>query len=177
MNRDDRIFLIISVVAVILLSFTSLSLYVAKAMETDKRLSIQKRLDAISLEKTALETRVKELESSQSISDSNARAQEEKIAALTKDLETAKTANGASYASIQERESEIRRLKARIEELSQDKQKAMQDLEAMNERALNMKFQLENLLKTKEEMEKKAKEIANSEGVSLGTVVIRQNRN
>jgi hypothetical protein len=39
-----------------------------------------------------------------------------------------------------------------------------------------MKFQLENLMKTKEELEKKAKEIAEKEGVSLGTVVIKRAR-
>ena len=37
-----------------------------------------------------------------------------------------------------------------------------------------MKSQLENLLKTKEELELKAKELAENGPVSLGTVIVRQ---
>ena len=55
-------------------------------------------------------------------------------------------------------------------------EEAIADLEKLNERFLSMKFQLENLMKTKEELEVKAKEIVEQEGVSLGTVVIRQSR-
>jgi len=95
---------------------------------------------------------------------------------LLKDLEEEKKTNGVNVAKIREEESEIQRLKAKIEEVKAEKQGVMTDLEKLNERHLSMKFQLENLLKTKEELENSAKELAEKEGVSLGTVVIKQSR-
>ena len=39
---------------------------------------------------------------------------------------------------------------------------------------VRFKFQLDGLIKTKEELEKRAKDLAEKEGVSLGTIVVNQ---
>ena len=63
-----------------------------------------------------------------------------------------------------------------MEDAKTEKGEALKNLEKTNEAYLGMKFQLENLMKTKEELEKKASEITEKEGVSLGTVIIKRNK-
>ena len=68
-------------------------------------------------------------------------------------------------------------MKTKVEYIRAEKEYAVKSLEKLNEEYLNMKFHLENLIKTKEELEVKAKELSEKEGVALGTVVIKQSRN
>jgi len=176
MNNNDRIFSILLLIAVIILLFAVNSLYMMKESEKDKRINLQKQFDGLTIEKQNIESKLKDAEIAYAQASSTVKVQEEKISALLKDLDEEKKTSGVNIAKIQEKESEIQRLKSKIEDVKAEKQSAILDLEKLNERHLSMKFQLENLLKTKEELENSAKELAEKEGVSLGTVVIKQSR-
>lgn len=174
MNKEDNIFLLTAIIAIILLLFAVVSMYITKEREKDARINLQKQVDMLVVQKDGLESRLKETEALQAKALSDIRVQEEKIASLSKALEEEKASNASNVSKIQEKEFELRHIKMKVDEVTAEKKAAMSDMENMNERLLSMKFQLENLLKTKEEMEKKAKEIADQEGVSLGTVVIKR---
>ena len=176
-NRGDNIFSITLIISVIFLLLTVISLYMAKEGERGKRVSLQKEIEGIIIEKQELDSKLKQAEAARSEAVLNIKLQEEKIGALSRDLEEEKAANTANVSKIQEKEFEINSLKTKIEDAKLEKQAAVVDMEKLNERFLGMKFQLENLLKTKEDLEKKAKEMIEREGVSLGTVVIKQSRN
>ena len=75
---------------------------------------------------------------------------------------------------LQEHEDEIRALRSKLENEEAEKESLLKKVEKANEDYLSIKVQLENTLKTKEEMEQKAKELVEKEGVSLGTIVVDQ---
>ena len=174
MNKDDRIFLIVSFVVIILLLFLAVYLYMMKENEKDKRMSLQKQFDVLTVEKQNLEARLKDADVANVQATSNIKFQEEKIDMLSKGLEEEKAANNKNIAKIQEKEFEIQNLKAKVDEVRGEKLESLRTLSRLNEAYMNLKFQLENLVKTKEELEKKAKEVAEQEGVSLGTVIIKR---
>lgn len=174
MNKDDNIFLIALLITVVFLLFSVFALFVMKEGEKDKRLTLQKQFDTLTTEKQVVEGKLKEMEITHAQALSNIKFQEEKIAMLSKSINDEKAINNTNTTKIQEKEFEIQRLKTKVDEVLAEKRGALMDLEKLNERHLNMKFQMENLMKTKEELEKKAKEVAEQEGVSLGTVVIKQ---
>ena len=174
MNKDDRIFLIVSFVVIILLLFLAVYLYMMKENEKDKRMSLQKQFDVLTVEKQNLEARLKDADVANVQATSNIKFQEEKIDMLSKGLEEEKAANNKNIAKIQEKEFEIQNLKAKVDEVRGEKLESLRTLSRLNEEYMNLIFQLENLVKTKEELEKKAKEVAEQEGVSLGTVIIKR---
>lgn len=176
MNREEKAFLIASFVVIALLLFTVGMLYMIKESERDKRINLQRQLDSLTVEKQGLESKLKEMEIASAQAESTIKFQEEKIGMLSKSLDEEKGSNGKNLTKLQEREFEIKSLKTKIEEVKADKQAALKDLEKLYEHHLKLEVELENLTKTKEDLEKKAKEIAEKEGVSLGTVVIKQSR-
>ncbi|MDP3790742.1 MAG: hypothetical protein Q8R38_01710 [Candidatus Omnitrophota bacterium] len=177
MNKDDRTFLIVSFMVIILLLFAVGSLYMMKENEKEKRVGLQRQVDALVIEKQNLELRLKESEVSNAQASSTIKFQEERISFLSRELEDEKSSSGKNIVKIQEKEFEIQNLKARIEDIKSEKQETQRNSEKLNEEYLNIKFQMENLIKTKEELEKRAKELVDKEGVSLGTVVIKRPNN
>jgi len=177
MNKDDKIFLIASFMVIILLLFAVVSLYMAKESEKEKRTNLQRQVDGLSVEKQNLEAKVRDLELTGIQTASSIRFQEEKISALAKDLEDEKAVVAKNITALQAKEFEIQSLKTRIEEMKAEKLDMQKNAEKLNEDYLNIRFQLENLIKTKKELEKKARAIAEKEGVSLGTVVIKRSNN
>ncbi|MFA5500420.1 MAG: hypothetical protein WC404_05020 [Candidatus Omnitrophota bacterium] len=177
MNKDDKIFLIASFMVIILLLFAVVSLYMAKESEKEKRTNLQRQVDGLSIEKQNLEAKVRDLELTGIQTASSIRFQEEKISALAKDLEDEKAVVAKNITALQAKEFEIQSLKTRIEEMKAEKLDMQKNAEKLNEDYLNIRFQLENLIKTKKELEKKARAIAEKEGVSLGTVVIKRSNN
>lgn len=176
-NRNENILSGVLLIGVILLLSTAIVFYLMKESEKEKRITLQRQVDTLSIEKQNLETKLKESEIATAQAESNIKFQDEKISILNKEIEDEKTANSKYAMKIQEKELELHALKMKIEESRAQKQEAEKKLERINEDYLNMKFQLENIMRTKEELEKKAKEIAEKEGVSLGTVVVKQSRN
>ena len=65
-------------------------------------------------------------------------------------------------------------MKMSLENERAEKDSILKKIEKTNEENINLKAQLDNLLKTKEEIDKKAKELIEREGVSLGTIVVDQ---
>lgn len=174
MDKDSNVFLTASFIVIIMLLFAVGSMYMIKESEKDKRINLQKQVDSLLIEKQNLEIKLKDAEVANIQISSNIRLQEEKINALAKELEGQKTINDKNAAKLREKEMETQNLKDRIEEVRGERLDALKTLDRLNEAYLNLKFQLENLMKTKEELEDKAKEIAEKEGVSLGTVVIKR---
>lgn len=173
-NRDNKLLIIsLSIIGIILLCAT-ITLFVSKESEKDKRIATQKHLDEVIVAERNLEAKLKDAEIMNVEMKTNIKSQDEKIATLLKSLDEVKTANADLTAKIQEREVEAQNLKSKLEEERIEKEDLLKRHEKLNEDYLNLKFQLENLLKMKEELEKKVKELAEKESVSLGTVVIKQ---
>lgn len=174
MNKDSKIFLIaLSVIAVILL-YSTIVLFVVKENEKDRRISLQKSLEEVTVVKQDLEVRIREIELADAELKGSLKLQEEKVNMLSRRLDDEKSASSKYSLQISQRESEIQNLKSGIEAERTEKNSLLDRMEKMKEEYLNLKFQLENIIKTKEEMEKRAKELVEKEGVSLGTIVINQ---
>lgn len=176
MNKDGAFLRTIPFIAIALLLFAAVFLYIMKENERDKRVGLQRQVDELMMKEQAFEAKLKETEIANAQMAASIKFQEEKINMLAKSLEDEKEERGKNLAKIQGKEIETQNLKAKIEEVKAEKEGALKSLEKLNEEYLNMKFYMENLIKTKEELEKKAKDLAEREGVSLGTVVIKQPR-
>lgn len=174
MGKDSRVYLIFLAIAYLLLIYSSVSLFIMKEAEKDKRVTLQKRHDDLTTVKQELETKLKEIESANAEIKANVRFQEDKIAMLTQRLEEERSQNARSFTRFQEKEIQIQNLKVRIDEEKAEKAGLIRQLEKMNADYLAMKVQLEYMIKSKEEVEKKAKEMAEKQDVSLGTIVITQ---
>jgi chromosome segregation ATPase len=177
MIKEGKVLSAISLITIILLLFTTLFLYIAKESERDKRMGLQKQVEELTIKGQSFEAKLKETEMANAQMAASIKFQEERINMLARGLEDEKEAKSKNIAKIQEKEFEIGNLKTKIEEIKAEKYGIAKDLEKLYEHHLNMEFQLENLLKTKEELEKKAKELVEKEGISLGTVVVKQVRN
>ncbi|MFA5146419.1 MAG: hypothetical protein WC515_03450 [Candidatus Omnitrophota bacterium] len=174
MNRDIKLLVIFLSVTSVILLYTTIVLFVLKENERDRKVMLQKRFDEVSMAKAEVESALKELEMANIEMKTNIKAQDEKIGILAQNLEEAKKALARALIKTDEREFEIQNLKRKLEEERAEKEDLLKRLEKVNEDYMNMKFQLDNLLRTKEELEKRAREITEKEGVSLGTIVIKQ---
>lgn len=174
MSKDSRLYLIFLAIAYLLLFYSCISLFVMKEGEKDRRITLQKRFDDLTVTKSELEMKLKETESANSEIKANIKFQEDKISMLTQRLEEEKAQTARSTAKFQEKEIQIQNLKVRIDEEKTEKAGLIKQLEKINADYLAMKVQLEYMMKSKEEVEKKAKEMAEKEDVSLGTIVITQ---
>jgi chromosome segregation ATPase len=174
MNKETRAYIIFLAIAYLLLCYSSVSLFILKENEKDKRISVQKRLDEITAAKSELETKLKEAEAVNAEVRANIKFQEDKIALFTQRLEEERSTNARNGSKLQEKDIQIQNLKVRIEEERAEKSDMLKRLEKLSEDSLAMKVQLEYMMKTKEELEKKAKEMADRQDVSLGTIVISQ---
>lgn len=175
-SKDNAFFSTIPFIAIILLLFATVFLYIMKENERDKRIGLQRQIDELIMKEQGFEAKLKETEIANAQMAASIKFQEEKISMLVKSLEDEKEARSKNLANIHGKEIETQNLKAKIEDIKAEKEVALKSLEKLNEEYLNMKFYMENLIKTKEELEKKAKNLAEKEGVSLGTVVIKQPR-
>ncbi len=176
MIKEGKALSAVSFITIILLLFTTVFLYITKESEREKRMGLQKQVEELTIKGQNFEAKLKETEIANAQMAASIKFQEEKINMLAKGLEDEKEARGKNLANIQAKEIEAQNLKAKIEEIRAEKEDVMKSLEKLNEEYLNMKFHLENLIKTKEELETKAKELSEKEGISLGTVIVKQER-
>jgi peptidoglycan hydrolase CwlO-like protein len=91
---------------------------------------------------------------------------------MTQRLDEERVSNNRNLFKLQARENEIRAMKAKISSAIAEKDVLTARLAKANEDYLRMKAQIESSTKTKEEMDRKAKETAEREGVSLGKIVV-----
>lgn len=174
MSKNVKMVLISLSGLCLILLYTTLSFYNLKENESGKRSALQKTLDETNLAKGHLEDELKERERENAELENNVKSYEEKVTILSQRLEEEKIANNRSLAKVQEKESEIDRLKSELEEEGLEKEELLKRLERLNEDYLNIKAQLEAMLKAIEDKEKKVKEPSKEEGISLGTIVIKQ---
>ena len=166
-------FILLSVLAAMLLVSLAL-LYNQKEAEQKMRANTERRLEEALVAKKALEAKLREAESENASIRNSLKAGEEKFAALSRSLEEEKASVAKTASGAQEKEAQIALLKARLAESDKERERLLRDLERLNNEHLQLKFYFENMMKTKEEMDKKAKEIAEKQGVSLGTIVVQQ---
>lgn len=151
-----------------------LLLYNMKETEKEKRLNVQRNLDEVITAKKEIETKLQDTEVENSGIKAMLKQAEEKVIVLSTDLDNEKASVATAAAVLKEKDAEITTLKTKLTESNAEREKLLEDMQRLNEEQIRLKFYLENIMKTKEEMEKKAQEIADKQGVSLGTIVINQ---
>lgn len=164
-----------AVFAIALLASAAMFFYLAKENEKTQKISIKAELDRAAASRAETERQLKDLQLSQSAGELNIKALEEKIADLRQRLEEQGLARQKLEAALVEKDNEIRSLKVQLDLEKEEKKELADRLEKQYADYYNMRFQLQTLLKTKEELEKQAKELAENSAVSLGTIVIKQN--
>ncbi|MDD5423552.1 MAG: hypothetical protein WC592_07465 [Candidatus Omnitrophota bacterium] len=176
MDKDGKIFLISLSITTVILLYSTIVLFVIKESEKDKKISFQKRFEEVTIAKQDIETRLKEFEIANAEMKVSIRMQDEKIKTLSQRVEDERSQSAKSVSQLQQREFEFQSLKSKLAEEKAEKESLISRMEKISEERLELKLQLENMLKTKEEMDRKAKELAEKEGISLGTIVINQER-
>jgi chromosome segregation ATPase len=145
----------------------AVALLIVNAAERDRRLGVQKRFDeAVAVEKE-LRSRLRDIEIANTELKATIKSQEDRIASFSQRLDEAS-------AGMKEKDIELAKLRARIEDAKAEKEELSRRLEKATEDYLGMKFQLENYVKAREELDKKSKELTEEAGTSLGTIVIKR---
>ena len=178
MNKDGgRVTLIsLSVVCFILL-YSTVAFYVMVEGEKAKRHVLQKKFDEVTIAKQDLESKLKESEALTVELRTRLKTQEETITLATQRLDEMTGTNNRNLFKLQARENEIRSMRARISGAVAEKDVLTARLAKASEDYINLRSQIENSSKTKEEIDRKAKETAEREGVSLGTIAMNQKKN
>jgi len=166
--------LILSFAAAIIFLIFSFVLYGAKEKERETRISVQNRLDETLAAKERVELRLRDLEIEAAAVKANLKAKEDELGVMSGRLEEEKALSSEKSAALKEKDTQISRLTSNIGEVRIERDKIAGDLEKLNYEHQQLKFYLDNLMKTKEEIDAKAKEIIKKQGVSLGTIVLNQ---
>ena len=149
--------------------------YYLKENEKNEKLRIGAQLtEAVSSQKK-LETDLQALQLSAASLEAKLKSQEEKITSIQAELGEQQELRQKAEWQITLKQAEIESLKTQIHKGEDAKRDLQSKLEKQYEDYYNMKTQLANVLKTKQELEAKAKELAENGPVSLGTVVVRRN--
>lgn len=172
MVKDNKLVVIALSIICFILLYATIAFYVMEEGEKSKKNVLQARLNEMIIVKQDLETKLKDAEMVTVELKTRLSSQENTIASMTQHLEELKAENNRNIITIRDRDDEIRSVKAKLEDEKTEKDSILKKLEKMNEDYLAAKFQLEGLLKTREEMDRKAKELLEKEGVSLGTIVV-----
>ena len=166
---------IASLVACAVLFCAASVFYVLKEREEKEKLSLRSELSQASDHQKKLEADLHELQVSNSSFQERIKFQEDKISELAQSVEAVRAEREKAQAVVLEKESEIEKLRAQIQNAEREKRDLLSRLDKQYAEYYDMKFQLNSILKTKEELEKKARELAENGPVYLGTVIIRQN--
>ncbi len=178
MNSDNKP---VNLLSACLMAGLALSLclaavfYFLKENEAGLRLSAQKQLAEVSESQKNLEEDMTELRFSSEQLKEKLAHHEETILSLTADLEEQRQLRQKAESEIEVKKAEIEQLQERIRAADKDRDEIEKRLEKQYEDYYQMKTQLGLLLKTKAELEQKAKELAENGPVSLGTVILRSN--
>lgn len=178
MRRDTGnidIFLIISSAAAIMFLVFTVVLYGAKEREKNDRVNAQNRLDKTLSAKEKVDLELREAEIENAAAKANLKAADDKLEALSRRLEELVASDIEKTSVIKQKDETVSRLKADLEELRAERDRLVVDLEKSSYDYRQLKVYLDNVMKTNEEMDRKAKEISERYGVSLGTIVLNQN--
>ena len=173
-NSSNKIVVIALSVVCFILLYSTIAFYVMEETEKGKKNGLQKKFNEITLVKEDLETKLKDIETMNVELKTRLKSQEDTISSMTERIEIQKKENMQNIFKLQARGNDIRGMRAKIENERIEKESLLKKIEKANEEAVNLKLQLDNLTKTGQEADKNAKDIAEKEGVSLGTIVIDQ---
>lgn len=151
-------------------------LYFLKETERQEKLRVREELNETVSLKKKLETEISKLKASTASLEGRLKSHEEVIATIKQNLDEQQLLRQKAEVDLFVKQTEIENLKNQIRKADDEKRDLQSRLEKQYEDYYNMKTQLSSILKTKEELEARAKELAENGPVSLGTVIIRQNR-
>jgi chromosome segregation ATPase len=152
----------------------AVTLYFLKENEKNEKLHIRQELtDTVAAQKK-LELDLQTAQLSVASLEEKVKSQEEIILNIKHSLDEQKELREKVESQILVKEAEIQGLRNQAFKAEEEKRDLQVRLEKQYEDYYDMKTQLGNILKTKEELEAKAKELAENGPISLGTVVVRQ---
>lgn len=169
-----RVTIIALAITSVILFYIAIVLFVLKQGEKDRKVAFQKKLEQVTVEKEGVENKLREMEMSGAEMRSNIRSQEDRISSLTQRVEELKSDSARNISKLQEKDVEVTILRSKLDAEKAEKDELVKRLEKLNEDYLTLKIQLENFMKTKEELEKQAKDLADQGGISLGSIVIKK---
>jgi chromosome segregation ATPase len=171
MIKDGNKAVVISLIlACFILLYATVAFYTMEESEKGKKKALQKRFDEVITVKQDLETKLKDADTLNIELKTRLTTQEETIAKITGQLEEEQKSNNDNVASLRVREDELRSLKTQLETEKAAKADLQKKCDQANAEYLNLKARVEDSLKAKENMDTKAKEQTEREGVSLGTI-------
>ena len=150
--------------------------YFLKEVERKDKMRVRQELDGLALSEKKLEGDLQNLQVASASLKEKVQYQEITIASVTLELEEQRALRQKAEGAIAVKEGEINEIKKQLERAREEKQELERRLEKQYEDYYVMKSQLSDLLKTKEALEEKAKELAENGPISLGTVIVRPNR-
>lgn len=172
--HGSTVFLVVLLVVAV---STASVLFFLKDGETRDKQRVSKELDGLALAEKKLEADLQALQVASAALKEKTQYQEERLASVARDLEEQRLLRQKAEAAIAVKEGEIGELRKQIQRAGEEKKDLEGRLEKQYEDYYLMKNQLSDMLKTKEALEQKAKELAENGPVSLGTVIVRSNRN
>lgn len=171
-NGSNKAVVIALSLACFILVCSTVAFYAMEEGERVKKLTVQKKFDDTLAAKQDLEQKLSAAEIGAVELKGRLKTQEDTIAALTGQIEAEKKANKDVLAKLQARENEIRDMSMRLETARSKEAALLANIDKVNNDYLALKTQVETVSKTKDEEDRKAKEVAEKEGVSLGTIVV-----
>lgn len=173
MNKDSsRVVLISLSVVCFILFYSTVAFYVMEETEKSKKIVAQKKLVEVTTEKQSLDSKLNEAEALMVELKTRLSTQEATIAEMTQRLDEERKANTNNMLKLKSRGNEIRGMKSKIINIEMEKEELIKKIAKLTEDYQNIKSQVENTAKTREDTEKKSKETMEREGVSLGTIVV-----
>jgi hypothetical protein len=173
MNKESRLTLIILSMLAVIFFVSTLSLYATKEGESRKKAEALKNLDAMAALKQDLDLKLNDALNQNNELKGVTKSYEDKIGELSRQFESQKNESLRSSKMLQDKELEVQSLKTKLDAERDEKDDLAKRLEKLYEEYVDIKQHLKNMLKTHAEMEKRAKELVEKEGISLGTIVIK----
>ena len=175
MSDENNIQLtILSMAAAVFLCLAAFFFFL-KETEHREKTALKTNFDKVVTSEEDLKKQLKELEISKSELETTVKFHEDKITLLTRGLEAEETRLKQSESKLLQKDMDIDELKAKLAQAIQERDALVQRLDKQSEEVYSLKYQLDTILKSKEELEKKARDLAEKGPVSLGTIVIKQN--
>ena len=165
---------LLSLLTLVFLSL-SVALYLSDQRNRRENAVLTAELDHATAVKQELKKKLQELDYEKKALEINIKFHEEKIQLLTQQLDQERAELKDAEAKLIMKDSEIERMRTLLGREREEKTALSERIDKQAEDVFALREQLRTMLKTKEELEKKARDLAENGPVSLGTIVVRQN--
>ncbi len=155
----------------------SVSFYQDREVEKKEKVRVQEELKVAVEKQNALQESLNQIRTSAEGLDQEVKSQDLHIQDLMTRLSQQETLRLSAEQEIAKKISEIEELRKLIAKIEAEKKDIELRLEQQYAQYYEMRAHLEATIKTKEELELRAKDLAENGPVSLGAVIIRQSAN